>query len=70
MFVSLIMVPAVVISELGGLGASIDALDNINPALFDAFMDASSNEALTVIGIISLMSWGLGRQGQIGRAHV
>jgi SSS family solute:Na+ symporter len=64
MFVSLIMVPAVVISELGGIGASIDALDNINPALFDAFMDASSNEALTFIGIVSLMSWGLGYFGQ------
>jgi SSS family solute:Na+ symporter len=64
MFVSLIMVPAVVISELGGIGASIDALDNINPALFDAFMDASSNEAITFIGIVSLMSWGLGYFGQ------
>ena len=59
MFVSLIMVPAVVISELGGIGASIDALDTINPALFDAFMDASTNETLSVIGIVSLMSWGL-----------
>jgi SSS family solute:Na+ symporter len=64
MFVSLIMVPAVVISELGGIGASIDALDTINPALFDAFMDASTNEALSVIGIVSLMSWGLGYFGQ------
>ncbi len=64
MFISLIMVPAVVITELGGIGASIDALDNINPALFDAFMDASSNEALTFIGIVSLMSWGLGYFGQ------
>lgn len=64
MFVSLIMVPAVVISELGGIGASINALDTINPALFDAFMDASTNEALSVIGIVSLMSWGLGYFGQ------
>jgi len=64
MFISLIMVPAVVITELGGIGESIDALDNINPALFDAFMDASSNEALTFIGIVSLMSWGLGYFGQ------
>lgn len=64
MFVSLVMVPAVVISKLGGIGASIDALENINPALFNAFMDASTNEALTVVGIISLMSWGLGYFGQ------
>ena len=64
MFVSLVMVPAVVISKLGGIGASIDALENINPALFNAFMDASTNEALTIVGIISLMSWGLGYFGQ------
>lgn len=64
MFVSLVMVPIVVISELGGIGASIDALDNINPALFNAFMDASTNETLTFIGIVSLMSWGLGYFGQ------
>ena len=46
MFISLILVPAVVITELGGIGASIDALDTINPALFNAFMDASTNEAI------------------------
>lgn len=64
MFISLILVPAVVITELGGIGASIDALDTINPALFNAFMDASTNEAISVIGIISLMSWGVGYFGQ------
>lgn len=64
MFISLVMVPTVVISELGGIGASIDALENINPALFDAFMDASTNQTLTFIGIVSLMSWGLGYFGQ------
>ncbi|MEW9798137.1 sodium/proline symporter PutP [Alteromonas sp. CYL-A6] len=64
MFISLVMVPVVVISELGGPGASRDALDAINPALFKPFMDAATNEAITVIGIISLMSWGLGYFGQ------
>ena len=64
MFISLILVPCVVISELGGISASVNALNSIDPALFNPFEDASTNKAISVIGIISLISWGLGYFGQ------
>ncbi|MCU7555162.1 sodium/proline symporter PutP [Alteromonas sp. ASW11-19] len=64
MFISLVMVPVVVVMELGGLGASVTALKDIDPALFDPFMNAESGAAISFIGIISLASWGLGYFGQ------
>ncbi|RDV25197.1 sodium/proline symporter PutP [Alteromonas aestuariivivens] len=64
MFVSLVMVPFVVIAELGGPGQAIDAIQAIDPALFNPFKNASSGQSLSVIGIVSLMAWGLGYFGQ------
>ena len=64
MFISLVMVPIVVVMELGGLGASVDSLKSIDPALFDPFMNAQTGTAISIIGIISLASWGLGYFGQ------
>ena len=64
MFISLVMVPIVVVMELGGLGASVDSLKSIDPALFDPFMNAETGTAISVIGMISLASWGLGYFGQ------
>ncbi len=64
MFISLVMVPIVVVMELGGLGASVDSLKNIDPALFNPFMSTQTGTAISIIGIISLASWGLGYFGQ------
>jgi sodium/proline symporter len=64
MFIALILVPSVVIYELGGITSTIDSLEQINPNLTSLFTDASSGEMLGVIGIISLLSWGLGYFGQ------
>ncbi len=64
MFVSLVMVPVVVVMQLGGPGEAVDAVKSIDPALFDAFTDAKSGEALSLIGILSLMAWGVGYFGQ------
>lgn len=64
MFIALIMVPFVVITELGGIGEAISAVNNINPDLYAPFTDAASGETLTLIGIVSLMAWGLGYFGQ------
>lgn len=64
MFVSLILVPAVVVSELGGLDNALTAINQINPHLLHGFIDASTGASLSFIGIISLMSWGLGYFGQ------
>jgi sodium/proline symporter len=64
MFVALILVPTVVMFELGGVNATLQALSDIDPNLLKMFTDAASGEALGVIAVISLMSWGLGYFGQ------
>ncbi|MBT1449906.1 sodium/proline symporter PutP [Glaciecola sp. XM2] len=64
MFIALILVPTVVIFELGGVNQTLGALSDINPNLLKLFTDAATGEALGIIAIISLMSWGLGYFGQ------
>ena len=64
MFISLVLVPTVVVSELGGLSGTIDSLNTINPALTDLMTDASSGNTLELVAIVSLMAWGLGYFGQ------
>jgi SSS family solute:Na+ symporter len=64
MFLSLILVPIVVIMNLGGLSDANAIITDINPNLFALFTDASTNTALSTIGIISLLAWGLGYFGQ------
>ncbi|MCW8093056.1 sodium/proline symporter PutP [Alteromonas sp. ASW11-130] len=64
MFVSLVMVPVVVIMELGGMNDAIVAIESIDPTLLQLFVNAVNGEHLTLIGIISLMAWGLGYFGQ------
>ncbi|WP_078551380.1 sodium/proline symporter PutP [Bacillus alkalicellulosilyticus] len=58
MLLALIIVPVVAISEIGGWGATIDAVGAIDPVYLDAFTGA------TLIGVISLLAWGLGYFGQ------
>lgn len=64
MFIALILVPSVVIYELGGITATIDSLEKINPDLTSIMTDAATGEVLGIVAIISLLSWGLGYFGQ------
>lgn len=64
MFIALVLVPLVVIFDLGGVGATVDALTSISPQAFDLMVDANTGQALSIIGIVSLMAWGLGYFGQ------
>ena len=64
MFLSLVLVPVVVLFELGGPLTALSSLSEINPNLLHLFVDAKTNEELTAIAIISLMAWGLGYFGQ------
>lgn len=64
MFISLVMVPIVTVMELGGWSESIEAIRSIDPDLLDPFADASTRKDLTIVGIISLLAWGLGYFGQ------
>lgn len=58
MFLALIIVPIVAISEIGGWSETVNAVGAIDPAYLDAFQGA------TFIGVISLLAWGLGYFGQ------
>ena len=58
MFIALVMVPIVALMNLGGIGPAMDTIHAIDPQLTNMF------EGMTLIGIISLMSWGLGYFGQ------
>ncbi|MGB3727184.1 MAG: sodium/proline symporter PutP [Glaciecola sp.] len=64
MFIALILVPSVVIFELGGVNQALNALEQINPQLLSIMTNAENGESMTMIGIISLCSWGLGYFGQ------
>jgi len=58
MFVALVLVPIVAISEVGGIAEMQSSIEAINPELLDIFSGVSA------IGIISAMAWGLGYFGQ------
>ena len=58
MFVALVLVPIVAFTDLGGIQPTFDIIREIDPTLLDFF------KGTTVIGIISLLAWGLGYFGQ------
>ena len=58
MFVALVLVPVVAISEVGGVSEMHSSINSLNPALFDIF------SGMSLIGILSAMAWGLGYFGQ------
>jgi SSS family solute:Na+ symporter len=64
MFVSLILVPVVVLFDLDGFSGAATQLATYDVDFLNLFIDASTGQALSVIGVISLLSWGLGYFGQ------
>lgn len=58
MLVALVVVPVVVVSELGGLSQSLIIIEKLNPTYLDPFAN------MTVLGTVSLLAWGLGYFGQ------
>jgi sodium/proline symporter len=58
MFIALVLVPAVTIMHVGGIGPAFNEIKSIDPKLFDIFKGTS------FIGIVSLFAWGLGYFGQ------
>ncbi len=63
MFIALVLVSGLAIVALGGPGDAFAALEARNPALLDAFTN-SDGTAIGLIGILSLLAWGLGYPGQ------
>ncbi|MGY3716132.1 sodium/proline symporter PutP [Sutcliffiella cohnii] len=58
MFIALILVPIVALTSVGGTATTIDTIQSIDPNLMNLFTGT------TVLGIISLLAWGLGYFGQ------
>ena len=58
MFIALILVPVVVLSDVGGITAAANQLNQINPVLLNV------TSGITVLGAVSTMAWGLGYFGQ------
>ncbi|MDO1559631.1 sodium/proline symporter PutP [Brevundimonas sp. 2R-24] len=58
MFLALILVPIVALSQSGGVGEATATLNALNPELLNLFSGA------TVLGVISALAWGLGYFGQ------
>ena len=64
MFIALILVPTVVMFELGGVNSTLTALSEINPDLLSLVKSADTGQTIGFVAIVSLMSWGLGYFGQ------
>jgi len=58
MFVALVLVPVVALTDVGGMGGLQTTLNTIDPNLLNLFGGA------TLIGVISALAWGLGYFGQ------
>lgn len=64
MFLALVLVAVLGWLALGGPNGMAASLNAVNPDLLDPFVDAGTGEALGLIGIVSLLGWGLGYFGQ------
>jgi sodium/proline symporter len=63
MFVALVMVAAMGVALAGGFTATFTRLEALDAALLDPFI-ADEGKSLGLIGILSLLGWGLGYAGQ------
>jgi len=63
MCVVLVTVPLMALYQLGGWNVAVAAMAQRNAELLDPFT-AANGEPLTILAIISLLSWGLGYFGQ------
>ncbi|HEX7081084.1 MAG TPA: sodium/proline symporter PutP [Gammaproteobacteria bacterium] len=63
MFLALVLVAALGVQLAGGVGPGVDALSARDPALLDPFV-GTGTETLGVLGVLSLLGWGLGYPGQ------
>lgn len=63
MAVTLAIVPLWAMGELGGVSATFSSINDLNPNLLSWFSDVDG-KALSIMGIISAVAWGLGYFGQ------
>ena len=58
MVIALLLIPSIVLFDLGGVEKTFDTIRGIDPSYLNLF------EGTTTIGILSLLAWGLGYCGQ------
>ncbi|MDQ0215782.1 SSS family solute:Na+ symporter [Oikeobacillus pervagus] len=58
MFVALILVPSVALTDLGGPSVALSEVQSVDPQLLNLFRDVS------IVSILSSLAWGLGYFGQ------
>jgi sodium/proline symporter len=64
MFFALIIVPFVMVAEIGGFGTTFDKMAAVDPHYLDMFRSVGGGGAISFIAVISNMAWGLGYFGQ------
>ncbi|WNO60713.1 sodium/proline symporter PutP [Rheinheimera sp. MMS21-TC3] len=64
MFISLVLVPVVAIDHLGGFSSAMTQISAINPEFLNPIFDVKEGKILTILGIVSALSWGFGYFGQ------
>ncbi len=64
MFFCVIAVPTIAINSLGGPSDFFAQVEAFNPNFLNMFVDGETNTPYTVLGIVSLLAWGLGYFGQ------
>ncbi len=64
MFFALIVVPFVILGELGGWTSAMTALDGVAPNYMNLIRATEGGGVLPVIAIVSNLAWGLGYFGQ------
>ena len=67
MFLAIVVVPAVVISQAGGFEASVNGINEVNPYLQSITTSAMTGKAFGLVGLISSLAWGL---GYFGMPHI
>ncbi len=60
---ALLLVPIIAINELGGMSQAMEVVNAKNPELLNMMTEADGS-AITLIGTLSLLGWGLGYFGQ------
>ncbi|MBO5940215.1 MAG: sodium/proline symporter PutP [Kiritimatiellae bacterium] len=67
MFVAIVVVPAAVVCNAGGFSVTVDSINTLNPYLQSLFTNASTGKAMSLVGLVSCMAWGL---GYFGMPHI
>lgn len=64
MFFCVLAVPTIAINSMGDFSSFLSDVEAFNPNFLSMFVDGNTNEPYTLMGIVSLVAWGLGYFGQ------